>query len=433
MSVLRTTKTELVMPGNYNNTEQKRIEMISRLSVLVMVVTVFYSILDRWLQIHVQAFIYIGFAGFSLVTFFLNQAGRTKAAKAIGLLGFNGMIFLVASSEPFATGIHLYLFAAGAVALCLYNHEDWHKAAFFASLSTILYILVYLGDFSIIARREFSADGERLFFVINASLNAFVCIYSFLSFSKLNYLAEKNLLENEKLVLEQNSQLTKINKELDSFVYSVSHDLRAPLSSISGLIQLIERTKDPGENEHYLNLMKGRIARLDEFIRDIINFSRNARSDFHTEEVNVNKLLQETFEMLKFTNEADSIVLEQNVPNSVEIITDKTRLQIVLFNLISNAIQYRDKNKNPSYIKFSCSETPNRLALHIDDNGIGIDHPHHSKIFNMFYRATETSKGSGLGLYIVKETVEKLDGSIFLQSVLGEGTRFTIELPVQRN
>lgn len=421
------------MPANHSETEQKRIEMISRLSVLVMVVTVFYSILDNWLQVHVQSFIYIGLAGFSLVTFFLNLAGKTQTAKAIGLLGFNAMIFLVASSEPFATGIHLYLFAAGAVALCVYNHEDWHKAAFFASLSTVLYILVYLGDFSIIARREVSAYEERLFFVINASLNGFVCIYSFLSFSKLNYLAEKNLLENEKLMLEQNAQLIKTNKELDSFVYSVSHDLRAPLSSISGLIQLIERTKDSGENEHYLNLMKGRIERLEQFIRDIINFSRNARLDIHSEEVNVKKLLQETFEMLKFTSEADSIVLEQNVPDTIEVITDKTRLQIVLFNLISNAIQYRDKKKNPSYIKFSCSETRNGLALHIDDNGIGIGHPHHSKIFNMFYRATETSKGSGLGLYIVKEAVEKLDGTISLQSVLGEGTRFTVELPIQRN
>ena len=216
-------------------------------------------------------------------------------------------------------------------------------------------------------------------------------------------------------------------------MYSASHDLRAPLSSISGLIQLIERTRDPGETEQYLNLMKGRIEGLEQFIRDIINFSRNARSEIKTEQVNIRELVDETFEALKFMKGAEAIVLQNELPNPLMIVIDRTRLQIVLFNIISNAIQYKDFNKTISFIHFNSESAERQVIIHIDDNGIGIDNSHHPKMFNMFYRASENAKESGLGLYIVKETMDKLGGTISLQSVLGEGTRLTLKLPIETN
>jgi signal transduction histidine kinase len=117
------------------------------------------------------------------------------------------------------------------------------------------------------------------------------------------------------------------------------------------------------------------------------------------------------------------------LPDDLAWITDKTRLQIVFFNLISNAIQYQDKFKPTSYIRISCSRTNNQLLLQIEDNGIGIEQAYQDKVFDMFYRATVNSKGSGLGLYIVKEAVEKLGGTISLRSTHGEGTSFTLSLP----
>ena len=117
--------------------------------------------------------------------------------------------------------------------------------------------------------------------------------------------------------------------------------------------------------------------------------------------------------------------------DTMNLLIDKTRFQIVLFNLISNAIQYRNVKQEVSFIKLCGIMEANRLKLTIEDNGIGIESNHHSKVFNMFYRASETSKGSGLGLYIVKETMEKLGGNISLQSVPGKGTSFTLEMPVQ--
>ena len=127
------------------------------------------------------------------------------------------------------------------------------------------------------------------------------------------------------------------------------------------------------------------------------------------------------------------MTLQDDMPASPPVAIDKTRLQIVLFNLMSNAIQYRNPQIQNPYIRIDSKCFDDRLWLQIEDNGIGIDQLYQAKVFDMFYRASENSKGSGLGLYIVKEAVEKLSGTIVLHSVLGEGTQFTLELPIQRN
>ena len=249
----------------------KRILFVNRLSVLVFAVTGSYALVNWLLEFQTSTYIYIIFMFYALCIYILNRIGKSQLMKVIGLLMFNLIIFIVASSELFETGMNLYFFAAGTVALTIYDFNDWPKALFFASLSSVLYLLVYLDYFSVLPERSFSESQVKLYFIINTVVNASVCIYSFLMFSKLNFVAEKNLLENEQFMLKQNEKLTKANLELDKFVYSVSHDLRAPLSSISGLIHLAEKSPDPKETNQYLNLMKGRIVRLDQFIRDIID------------------------------------------------------------------------------------------------------------------------------------------------------------------
>ncbi len=419
------------MFNSKSESKSKRVALISRLTIVIFVVTILYILLIRLLNIQVSSYIYIGFIISSVITHFFVFLRKSELAKAVGLLTFNATIFIVASSEPFTTGIHLHLFAAGAIALTVYDFEEWPKSLFFATLSMVLIIILRLWDFSFVEPRLFSDEQAKIFYVINATVNGSVCIYAFLVFSKLNYQVEKNLRENQKVMLDQNDQLVKTNKELDRFVYSVSHDLRAPLSSISGLIQLVEKSNDTMETNQYLGLMKGRIAKLEQFIRDIIDFSRNARSEIRLERVDLKDLVRETFESLKFISGAESMILQDDSQISEPLSIDKTRLQIVLFNLISNAIRYRNPYTNPCYIKLNSKLIDSRLNLQIEDNGIGIHPTHHAKVFDMFYRASENSKGSGLGLYIVKETVERLGGTIELHSVPGEGTRFTLELPIK--
>ena len=223
-------------------------------------------------------------------------------------------------------------------------------------------------------------------------------------------------------------ELEKVNHELDRFVYSASHDLRAPLSSILGLINLAEMEAN-GKESTYLQMIKGRIHHLDGFIKDILDYSRNARSEISFKEIDFNAILQESDVSLRLISSYEKLKFIFEVKIESVFFSDPLRLSIIFNNLISNAIKFQDHNKLESFLSVIISANEKEAYVKVKDNGIGIDAQHLSKIFNMFYRGTERSNGSGIGLYIVKETVEKLGGSISVESVLGAYTLFEMKIP----
>jgi signal transduction histidine kinase len=145
--------------------------------------------------------------------------------------------------------------------------------------------------------------------------------------------------------------------------------------------------------------------------------------------IDFDALIGECFDELRYMEGADRLTLRVNVVNQVPFHSDAFRLRIVFKNLISNAIKYMNLRRPDNFIWFSIATDGNALRLRVQDNGIGIDQAYVDRIFGMFFRATERSEGSGLGLYIVKQTVERLGGTISLQSTLDEGTQFSIFLP----
>ena len=236
---------------------------------------------------------------------------------------------------------------------------------------------------------------------------------------------------NEEKVREQNTDLKKLNAELDRFVYSASHDLRAPLSSILGLIDIAEmEIKDP-QPLHYFAMMKGSINRLNRFIQDIIDYSKNARLEVAKEAIDFRELVNEVNEDLKYMEGAEKIKFIFDLDEAAVVYSDRKRIKILLSNLLGNAIKYHNLNQDEPFIKISTHLQSAKLAkLCIEDNGIGIAKEHLEKVFDMFYRASYKSAGSGLGLYIVKEIVQKLQGTISVDSELNKGTKFNILLPL---
>lgn len=231
-----------------------------------------------------------------------------------------------------------------------------------------------------------------------------------------------------RFIVKRNEELIKVNTELDRFVYSASHDLRAPLTSILGLVTLARMDKDT-PTDSYLKRIEISIHKLDVFIRDIIDFSRNARVEIKTEVINFKKIIEEVIDNLKYLNEGNLIEPTITINGTEPFVTDPKRLSIILNNLISNAFKYFNPEESKPHIIIQVHHTKNYCTITIADNGIGIPSGHLEHIFKMFYRAHEESKGSGLGLYIVKETVEKLNGKIQVQSTVGKGTVFDIRLP----
>ncbi|MGI9542227.1 MAG: sensor histidine kinase, partial [Cyclobacteriaceae bacterium] len=238
-----------------------------------------------------------------------------------------------------------------------------------------------------------------------------------------------DLKVSKELLREKNQELKKINTELDRFVYSASHDLRAPLSSLLGLVNIAKMENTNSKIEGYLNLMKGSVSKLDGLIKDIIHFSRNARLDVEPELVDFRKIISENIENLQYLPGAKRIQIIKEITGRTDFQSDPKRISILFNNLLSNAIRYHDMAKDEPFIKITVEVEKHKTILEVSDNGRGIEKDYVENIFEMFFRAATDSQGSGLGLYIVKETVEKLKGTISVASKPLVGTTFSIEIP----
>ncbi|MFP4092361.1 MAG: ATP-binding protein, partial [Cyclobacteriaceae bacterium] len=195
----------------------------------------------------------------------------------------------------------------------------------------------------------------------------------------------------------QNDQLRKINQELDMFVYSASHDLRAPLTSLEGLVDLCKTEEDASERAYYHELMLNRIQKLDHFIHDIIDYARNNRLEVNREEVIMEDTISEVLENYRFMPLYDLISKQIEVKQNTLLFIDKKRLEVILRNLISNAIRYADTHKPDAFLRISAQINRQHLCLAVEDNGVGIKPDKMDRIFDMFYRANDLRPGSGLG------------------------------------
>jgi signal transduction histidine kinase len=232
----------------------------------------------------------------------------------------------------------------------------------------------------------------------------------------------------EEKLEQQNLELIKTNSELDRFVYSVSHDLRSPLTSVLGLISFIEEESQETDTLEHVKMIRNSINRLDEFIKNILSYSRNKRTGLEVKKIPLQKTILEIVDSLGSMEEAKGINFEIAIQEKNPFYSDSLRFNTILENLISNAVKYHKKKQADSYIKITGQSDQKQLQLRIVDNGIGIDSVHHTKIFDMFFRLSGKAEGSGIGLYIVKETIEKLEGSIQVESELETGTTFIITL-----
>ena len=224
-----------------------------------------------------------------------------------------------------------------------------------------------------------------------------------------------------------NRRLRKANVELDNFVYKVSHDLRAPIASVLGLVNLAHQEKDQKMILEYIDLIKSSALQQDIFIKDILDLSRNSRVMVERKKISFTSLINDTFEQLKYSSNGQKLEKRINISGQKDFYSDERRLKVILNNIISNSIRYANGKEPVVDINVSVNKQSARIS--VKDNGVGIEKKHQKKIFDMFYRATDDNAGSGLGLYIVKESVEKLNGYIDLESEPGKGTVISLEIP----
>ena len=244
----------------------------------------------------------------------------------------------------------------------------------------------------------------------------------------LNMLSE----ELEHRINEKEEMLAEIqesNKELNTFMYKASHDLRGPLSSMFGLVNIArEETKDPLVHK-YLDLIKTSVKKLDNILEELMQITIIKQGKTQREPVKINELIKDVLQTFQSHEHFDEINITVSDKPTSRITCDSRLLKTVFRNLIENAIKYRNIGAENPFVHITVRKKSENILIEIADNGMGIPEKYHGQIFDMFFRANESSKGSGLGLYIVKNAVEKLGGTIQVKSKIKAGTTFSVSLP----
>ena len=228
---------------------------------------------------------------------------------------------------------------------------------------------------------------------------------------------------------EKNQRLQKLHSEMNQFVYSLSHELRGPLMSISGVSKLAKlEVSDPNVLE-FFEMIDTATGKLDDFIYKMLDFYRSTKIDNKITEINFREVLDQ--QMLAFKEKFDlsGFHVETQVNQESLFFSDDSKIRVILNNLFSNAVQFQKDQLGEKRISLTVDVHEGKANIVLEDNGIGIEEKHQEEVFNLFTRATQKNVGTGLGLYMVKEAVEQMGGQIYLESEINEGTTITVTLP----
>ena len=408
------------------NAEARRVVLTFYLVIASFLVSLIFLLISLFSGIYFWVPAHIIVILVCLFSFWLLCNRKFKTTKLVLIITLNLVTFWSASIDPFDDGAYLFFIPVGISAFVLLDPHNLKTAAMLVGTSTVLFLLSY---FDIARYYELPPHSPQYHYIVFLFVYLFsfglsiICI-SFLV--NLNRLSEDELVHKEKLAKLKNEQLQKANEGLDRLVYSVSHDLRSPLNSILGLINLVEESNDPEELKNYFEMIRERINSQNNYIKQIIDYSMNSRTEVYTEEIELKRLVDEVVDSLRFSADAKGIDFRRQIDDCAILTSDRICLSIVLNNLVGNAIKYHDLSKSHPFIEIGYSKDQN--MIYVRDNGTGIRPEHKQKIFDLFYRGSDRSGGSGLGLFIIKQALEKMKAKIEVESVHGEGSRFTVYL-----
>jgi two-component system sensor histidine kinase/response regulator len=220
------------------------------------------------------------------------------------------------------------------------------------------------------------------------------------------------------------------DKELNSFFYKASHDIKGPLSSLAGLVQLAkEDINNKNLIKQYVQLIGDSINRLLNTIDDLLEFKRIDHRTLNYSSIHFGDLISDVLSSLEYLENFRKIKFDINIQQLNDFVNDKAILRSIFQNLIHNSIKYGAYTNNNANVSITITSNDKKATMEIKDNGQGIGETVMDNIFNMFYKGNESSEGSGLGLYIVKTGVEKIGGKVEVQSKQGEGSTFTVIIP----
>jgi two-component sensor histidine kinase len=408
--------------------EYKRILLVVQTTLVGMLACISFAIVDMIHGLYLSMIQDLSALMVFGLAIFMIRNGKFNIGKLMVILYASFTLIVNASRDGRYSGNEFLWFPIlGAVFLFFSPKEKIYITVCFTMAFSGIFFLEYT-DYSYLHTQMipgYNYINYVLCFCVTASL---VCLYM-MYLIKVNTDSEKKLERLNHTLLIRNENLKKTNNELDSFVYKASHDMRAPLTSLLGLIDISKRETDPMVLNNFLELQAKSIRKLDSYIVDILNISRNARMSIQESKIDFKEMIKQIYDQLHYIENSGRVKKNSTIEGEKTFVSDPIRLNIILNNLISNSIRYADLSKEEPFISITIKIGKEFAEITVYDNGTGIEKEHINKIFDMFYRGTETNNGSGLGLYIVKETLNRIKGTISIKSEAGKYTEVRVVVP----
>jgi signal transduction histidine kinase len=363
----------------------------------------------------------------SVYFFYIGKIVQTKNVNVVvsNVLLFIGASFYGRESHNYLSFIPLF----GAI-FFIYGEQEINSKIAMILLSLCSFMFLELTNYSLFVSfsdEKMNSEYNRWMVIFISVVFGFYMLYELL---KINLHVEGKLKRWNYNLQVKNEKLKQSNEELDRFVYRVSHDLRAPLTSIMGVINIVKNEEDVSKVKHYMQYQEQSVKKLDDLIQDVLDISRNANLTIVIEKIKLKDFFEACIASFNYAEEFSRLQITLKIDPDLVLYSDSRRLKFVANNLISNAIRYHDSNKEPSWLVISAQEDSSGFtSIIVEDNGMGIQQEHQERVFDLFYRGTNSKRGSGLGLYIVKDSIEKLQGRILLESVYQRGTKITVVIP----
>lgn len=411
--------------------EYKRIVLTTNVIILVGLSTIVLGISEAVNGFY--GFLFVDIFAFcsSLLALWCIRIGKKNLAVDIIMTVFVVAMGVNTSLQGRESGNYLLYFPIMASVIFISPIGNPWKVRFWLIMLGSMFLIQEMYDYRLIPSYHYPMENIKFTYHTNLITSFVITMVLILELVKINAQTEKKLTDLNLTLLKSNKELQKTNSELDTFVYRASHDIRSPISTAKGLILISKNETDIDQIKTYLDLQEKSLNKLDSFVTAILSHSRNSRAEIALEPIAFKQMIDEIIHY-SFTFE-----LQQSSDCIIDIddkifYSDPARMQIIFINLIENAVKYRNTSRVPFELGIKIEQVNDFLQISIQDNGVGIPADLQPRIFEMFFRATQLSSGSGLGLYIVKEAIEKLGGNISVKSQMGKGTTFEIILPCKK-
>lgn len=363
-------------------------------------------------------------------SFYLILKGHFNIAKMILFFTVLVAITINSSKDGFYAGNQYLWFSTLVGVFALFSFKQ--KKMLVICLLFLIGSLIFsdITSFSLMKQKPVSPEFTNVNHHVVLYLSIVVCTFFMVFIAKSINHSFHDKDKYNAIIQKQKADIIDAHRQLDKFVYHASHDLRAPLTSMLGLIEVSKRENNMDKIHNLLSKQEETILKLDDYVKDILVLSRIKTTEINTSAINIKDNIDGILKQCQFMLSEKSIIVSVDLDVKIPFFTDSKRLNVILSNIVSNSIKYTDPSKEKNTIDISAKLNKGKsLTLTITDNGVGIDTNELEKVFEMFYFNKHENKGTGLGLYIVKETVTRLGGTVTITSEKGLFTKVEIILP----